>query len=83
MVAVLKLVDYKKEKALTVPINAIQKSENGDYVFVAEAGKAKKAVLKLGKISEGKDEVPSGLKVGDKVILTGLADLNEGDLVKL
>jgi len=83
MVAVLKIVDYKKEKALTVPINAVQKSENGDYVFVAEGGKAKKAVLKLGKISEGKAEVLSGLKVGDKVILTGLADLNEGDLVKL
>ena len=83
MVAVLKIVDYKKEKALTVPINAIQKSENGDYVFVANGGKAKKAVLKLGKISEGKAEVLSGLKVGDKVILTGLSDLNEGDLVKL
>jgi RND family efflux transporter MFP subunit len=83
MVSVLKIVDYKKEKALTVPINAIQKSENGDYVFVADSGKAKKAVLRLGKISEGKAEVLSGLKVGDKVILTGLSDLNEGDLVKL
>jgi multidrug efflux pump subunit AcrA (membrane-fusion protein) len=59
------------------------KSENGDYVFVADGGKVKKAVIKVGKISEDKAEVLSGLKVGDQVILTGLSDLNEGDLVKL
>lgn len=82
MVAVLKIVDYKKDKAITVPVNIIQKSERGDYVFVAEGGKAKKVDIQSGKVSEGKAEVLSGLKVGDKVISTGLSDMNDGDPIK-
>ncbi|MEY3679177.1 MAG: hypothetical protein RI924_1318, partial [Bacteroidota bacterium] len=82
MVAVLKIVDYKKEKALSVPVNIIQKSENGDYVYLAVQGKAKRVAIQSGKVSEGMAEVLSGLKAGDKVITTGLSDLNEGDLVK-
>ncbi|MFM6953695.1 MAG: efflux RND transporter periplasmic adaptor subunit [Sphingobacteriaceae bacterium] len=82
MVAVLKIVDYKKDKAITVPVNAIQKSETGDYVFIADGGKAKRAVIKVGKISDSTAEVLLGLTVGDKVILSGLSDLNEGDLIK-
>lgn len=82
MVAVLKIVDYKKDKAIAVPMNIVQKSEKGDYVFVAEAGKAKKVDIQIGKVAEGKAEVLSGLKVGDKVITTGLSDMNEGDPVK-
>ncbi len=82
MVAVLKIVDYKKANAIAVPVNIIQKSESGDYVYVAVQGKAKRVSIQSGKVSEGKSEVLSGLKAGDKVITTGLSDLNEGDLVK-
>lgn len=82
MLAILKIVDYKNEKSLTVPVNAIQKSEAGDYVFIADNGKAKRVSIQSGKVSAGKAEVLSGLKAGDKVITTGLADLNEGDQVK-
>lgn len=82
MVAVLKIVDYKKEKALSIPVNAIQKSESGDYVFVAQAGKAKRVSIQVGKVSESRAEIRSGLKVGDQLITTGLSDLNEGDLVQ-
>lgn len=82
MLAVLKIVDYKSEKALTIPINSIQKAESGDYVFIAENGKAKRASIQTGKVSEGRAEILSGLKSGDKVITAGIQDLNEGDIVK-
>lgn len=83
MVAILKIIDYRNDKALVVPVNAIQKSESADYVFLAVNGKAKKADIRTGKISDGKAEVLSGLTVGDKVITTGFQDLNDGDGVKL
>jgi len=83
MVAILKIVDYKNNNALVVPVNAIQKSESSEYVFIAENGKAKKVDIKSGKISDGKAEVLSGLKAGDKVIVTGFQDLNDGDGIKL
>ena len=82
MLAVLKITDYKNSNAITVPVNAIQKAENGDYVFVAENGKAKKVVVKSGKFSDGQAEIVSGLKAGDKVIVKGMKDLDEGDTVK-
>ncbi len=82
MLAVLKIVDYQNSKALVIPINAIQKAENGDYVFVANNGKAEKIAIKTGKTYAGKVEVLTGLKIGDNVIVTGNQDINEGDTVK-
>lgn len=82
MLAVLKIVDYKNDQAITIPVNSIQKAESGDYVFIAEGGKAKRVSIESGKVSEGKAEVLSGLKPGDKVITAGIQDLNDGDIVK-
>jgi len=82
MLALLRIVDYKIENAITVPVNAIQKSETADYVFVAESGKAKRVNIRTGKISDGKAEILVGLKAGDKVIVSGMQELNEGEPVK-
>lgn len=83
MLAILRIVDYENSKAITVPVNSIQKSESSEYVFVADGGKAKRVNITTGKVSDGKAEVLSGLKAGDKVITAGLQDLNEGDSLKM
>lgn len=82
MLAVLKIVDYQNAKAIVIPVSAIQKSENGDFVYIAKNGVAKKAVVKTGKTYEGKVEILSGLNVGDKLITAGAQNLNEDDSVK-
>ena len=82
MLAILKIVDYKKENALTVPIKAIQKSEKGDYVYLLEGGKAKRAVIKVGNTYNGNAEILTGLKAGDQVVIMGFNGLNEGDSLK-
>jgi multidrug efflux pump subunit AcrA (membrane-fusion protein) len=38
--------------------------------------------IKTGKISEGRAEIVSGLKVGDQVIIAGMQGLSPGDSVK-
>ncbi len=83
MLALLKIVDYSKDNALTVPIKAIQKSEKGDYVYIAENGKAKKVDIKVGNVYNGEAEILSGLKAGDQVVTVGINTLNEGDTVKI
>ncbi|HEY1025523.1 MAG TPA: efflux RND transporter periplasmic adaptor subunit [Sphingobacteriaceae bacterium] len=83
MLAVLKIVDYESRNAIAIPVNSIQKSETSEYVFVAENGKAKRVNITTGKISDGRAEVLTGLKAGDKLITTGLQDLNEGDRIKI
>lgn len=83
MLAVLKIVDYQNTKALVIPVAAIQKSENGDFIFIAENGIAKKIIVKTGKTYAGKVEILSGIKAGNKVITIGAQDLSEGDSVKI
>ena len=83
MLAVFKIVDYENDKALIIPVNAILKSENGEYVYIAENGKAKRVTVQSGKVSEGKVEILSGLKPGDQVITSGIQDMSEGDIIKI
>jgi membrane fusion protein, multidrug efflux system len=82
MIAVIKVIDYQKAGAITVPINTIQKSESGDYVLVNENGLAKKKIIKVGQTYGEKAEVLSGLKAGEQLITVGFQDLNDGDKVK-
>ncbi len=83
MIAVLKIVDYTNNKATTVPIKALQKSETGDYLMLVENSKAKKVPVKVGNIYKGQAEILEGIKAGDQVITVGLSGLNEDDTVKM
>ncbi|WP_207427346.1 efflux RND transporter periplasmic adaptor subunit [Pedobacter sp. SYSU D00535] len=82
MLAVLKIADYIAPLAISVPINAVQKSESGEFVWVAENGKAKRTDITTGKVADGQAEVLTGLKRGDKVITVGFQDLNPGEPVR-
>lgn len=86
MLAVLKIVDYKSDMSLVVPVNSVQNTEEGQYVMLAVPSKgkmiAKKQPVTVGSIYNGLAEIKSGLSKGDKVITTGYQDLDEGDAVK-
>jgi membrane fusion protein (multidrug efflux system) len=66
-----------------VPINAIQKSENGDFVFVDEGGIAKKRVVTEGASYGGKTEIKTGLQQGDKLITDGASEIEDGDKIRV
>lgn len=82
MISILKIADYKNDSAVVVPVNLIQKAETGDFVFVAENGKAVKRKVKYDRVYNGRAEITSGLKVNDKLITSGYQDLDEGELLK-
>jgi RND family efflux transporter MFP subunit len=86
MVAVLKINDYKSEKAMVVPINYIQSDPNGNFVYVAESnGKdyvSTRVFVEQGQSYNGMVEITKGLKAGDKVITSGYLDLEEGETIK-
>jgi membrane fusion protein (multidrug efflux system) len=82
MIAILKVVDYKNSNAIVIPVSAIQNAENGQYVVTAVGGKAKRVTIKTGRTIDGKTEILSGLNEGDKIVTTGINDINEGDPVK-
>lgn len=86
MIAVLKISDYKKDSAMVIPMNIIQNVGGATYVYLAaEEGEKSVAVKKavvVGRIYKGEAEILDGLKEGDKLIVTGFQDLNEGEAVK-
>ena len=81
MIAVLKITDYTNTKAIVVPVNLIQKTEKGDFVFVEAGKKAKKVAITIGKIYNGQAEITSGLNPGDKLITSGFQELYDGEIL--
>lgn len=83
MTAVIKIADYSKHNALAIPVNSIQKSEQGDYVFINVNGIAKRKNIKEGATSSGLTEITSGLSAGDELITLGASDVEDGDKVRV
>lgn len=83
MTAILKIADYSKSKAISIPVKSIQKSEDGDYVFINNNGTAKRVNVKVGNTYGGQSEILTGLNAGDQLITAGASDIEDGDKVKV
>jgi membrane fusion protein (multidrug efflux system) len=86
MVSIMRLIDYTNINAVTVPINVIQKAQEGNFVLITEQKDGKLVVAKkditVGLTYRGIAEITSGLSVGDEVITVGYQDVNIGETVK-
>lgn len=84
-VAMVNIMDYGNDKAVTVPINTLQNDEKGKYVMVAsQAGNrlvASKKMVLIGELYGDKLEIKSGLTVGDNLVTEGFQGLYEGQLL--
>ena len=83
MTAILKIVNYQNSKAISIPVKSIQKSEAGDYVYVAVNGIAKRTNVKAGATYGGVTEILSGLKEGDQLVTDGASDIEDGSKIKI
>jgi RND family efflux transporter MFP subunit len=87
MVAKLSIVDYVNKKAIVVPANAVQRTENETYIMVAKQDKnnyvAEKRTIVIGKSNQELAEVKSGLTIGETIIVNGFQELTNGQIVKL
>jgi membrane fusion protein, multidrug efflux system len=83
MTAVVKVANYAKNNAIVIPLNSIQKSDEGDYVYVNVNGFAKRKSITEGATSNNLTEVKAGLQAGDQVITEGASELSDGDKVRI
>lgn len=87
MICKMRIVDYANSKALTIPTNAIQNTEEGSFIIMAveKEGKtvAQRKQIKTGKSSEGRTEILEGLSIGDRVIVNGFEELNDDQVIQL
>jgi RND family efflux transporter MFP subunit len=82
MNAQVRIVGYHNPRAFVVPASIIQKTDDGDFVYIDDGGKAAMRKVNLGKSYNGKIEVLAGLNLSDRIITNGYQDLNEGDQLK-
>lgn len=86
MLAKLKIADYRSERAVTVPTNAVTSGVDEKYVMVKtmQNGKAiaSKKLVKTGRTGELRTEILEGLKSGDEIIVTGYQELNDGQIIE-
>jgi RND family efflux transporter MFP subunit len=84
-IASIKIQDYSRANAVTVPVNTLQSDESGKFVLVAvkEGDKmvARKREVSVGELYGDKLEVRSGLQGGDIIIAEGFQSLYDGQLV--
>lgn len=77
----MKILSYKNDEALVIPVGAIQNTAEGETVFVVADNKAKTVHIKTGRITNGNAEVLEGLSAGDQVIVEGYTEVNNGRTV--
>ncbi len=84
-IALVKILDYTANNAITVPVNTLQNDEKGKYVMVAVNEKgtlvARKRPVIAGDFYGSKLEVKSGLQAGEVVIVEGYQSLYDGQII--
>ncbi len=87
--AVLSVTHYQTPDALVVPVDIIQRTEDSEFLFVAEpaaseqesAWTARKTTVETGYRSGNQIEILEGLEKGDHIIVRGFQDLADGESV--
>ncbi len=79
----LRITNYENKAALVVPVGVIQKTADGDILYIADGNKAKSVVVTTGRNANGMTEILSGLNPGDKVIVDGYRELDNGQTVAI
>ncbi|MEO6918992.1 MAG: efflux RND transporter periplasmic adaptor subunit [Collimonas sp.] len=72
-----------RKQALTVPAAAVQRSQDGTYVYVVNAdGTAQTQAIQVANIQEGIAVIDKGLTAGQKVVVDGQYKLKPGIKVR-
>ena len=78
-------LETQQRQALVLPRGAYLADSGGQYVYVLDSDSAiaRKQAVTIGKQSTNQIEVISGLKAGDKVIISGYRDFDQADTIQL
>ena len=87
MIVGMKINDYTTSKAIKIPVNLVQNSEEGPFVMIVQGEglnlKATRVPVKVGRSNGIETEILQGLQSGDRIITTGYNDLNDGQAITL
>jgi RND family efflux transporter MFP subunit len=82
----VRILDYKADSTITVPLNTVQRDEKGRYVYVVEQKGNKTVARKMsvitGEAYGGRIEIKAGLNNGQLLISRGFQNVYDGQVVK-
>lgn len=81
LIAVLKMTDYKADKAVVIPSRIIQEDFEGNFIYLADRDKARKVHVKLGLSYDNHTEVVAGLNGGEPLIDKGNRSVADGTVI--
>lgn len=86
LLANIKILDFEKDSAITVPSEIIlQDARNNEYVFVVEkngSSKAKKKIVQTGLSYNNETLILNGLSAQEEVIIEGARNVRDGEDVE-
>ena len=68
--------------ALQIPIDAVSRLEDAQYVYVVRAGKAERVSVEIGRRDEHRVEIIKGLDGSEQVIISGKDLVHDGTPVQ-
>lgn len=83
MFGAIKLVTETKENVISIPSSSLSSDDNGSYVYVAFNDEAVLTYVETGLQVDGRIEILSGLKEGDKVITRGQSMIQDGSSINV
>lgn len=78
-----RVVKHRFDEALAVPLYSIISRGDEQYVFVAEGETVRKQRVSLGVIEGWQVQITEGLKPGDRVLLEGQREVEDGQKIKV
>lgn len=78
----IQLTTPDEETVIAIPSLSIIRESNETYVYILDGSKAVKRNLTLGRINDTFQEVLTGLKVGEKLVVSGQQTLKDGQTLE-
>jgi RND family efflux transporter MFP subunit len=72
----------RSENSVVVPTVAVQRSQNGNYVFLVKDGVAKVQPVKVDRTFQGASVISEGLSGGESVVVDGQLLLTDGSRIE-
>ncbi|TVX99749.1 efflux RND transporter periplasmic adaptor subunit [Cohnella terricola] len=79
----VRLTEAAEEQVVAIPTLSIVREGADSYVFVLNGDKAEKRKVELGRLNELNQEIISGVKAGEKLIVSGQHQLSDGEQVNV
>jgi RND family efflux transporter MFP subunit len=84
-IAQIRILDYKANDVIAIPLNTVQSEEKGKYVYVMEKSGdkmvARKKTITAGESYGDLIEIKSGLSAGEQLVTEGYQNLYEGQVI--